>query len=110
MISLSNIRNEIMGYKLKQVYNSGETSMFDKELDREAMRKEIERLTGEHLYRIMFCFVKEDGTIQTDDYGCEEYHSEEIWAVDEEKAKQDFMRYFQLKEIKNVEIVDIIRR
>ena len=109
MISLSNIRNEIMGYRLKKIYNSGETSMFDKELDREAMRKEIERLTGEHLYRIMFCFVKEDGTIQTDDYGCEEYHSEEVWAENHEKAKEQFMLYFNNKKM-SVEIVDIIER
>ena len=109
MISANEIRNSIIAYKLKQVYESGETSMFDKELDREKMRKQIEELTGESLYIIYYCFTTADGMIQTDDYGCEEYFDEEIWAESEEKAVEKFKKYFDNRKM-DVEIVDIIKR
>ena len=61
-------------------------------------------------YKIIFCFLDKNNAVQTDEYGCEMYYDEEVVAESEEKAKQDFMAYFQAREIKNVEIVDIIRR
>ena len=42
--SLSGIREGIQAHKLKKVLESGENSMFDKKLDREAMKQEIDRL------------------------------------------------------------------
>lgn len=108
-ISLSNIRNEIMGYRLKEIYNSGEKSMFDNELDREAMRKKIEELTGENVYKIIYCFTDKQGRVQEDEYGCEEYWSEDVWAKSQEEAERKFRAYFEAKKMA-VDIADIIER
>ena len=59
------------------------------------------------IYEIIFCFLKSDGSVETDEYGCEMYHREELLAMTEKQAKELF--YSDFKVVKP-EIVEIIRR
>lgn len=56
---------------------------------------------------IIFAFLKKDGSIETDEYGCEMYHREEIGAETEQKAVEQFKDYFKDFENKP-EIIEII--
>lgn len=94
-LDINEIRERVMNYKLQQILDSGETDMFDDPIQKN--------------YSIIYCFLKSDGSVQTDDYGCEMYHRDEIEAPSDEKAKEKFMEQFIYNGIKP-EIVDIIRR
>ena len=61
----------------------------------------------ENLYKFIFCFLNKDGSVQRDLYDCEIYYDEDIWAEDEEKAKEKFLEQFIYNGVEP-EIVDIL--
>lgn len=60
-------------------------------------------------YKVIYCFTDKQGRVQEDEFGNEEYWSEDIWAETQKEAEHKFRAYFEAKKM-NVEIVDIIRR
>lgn len=49
MYSISKTRDEIIKYRLKEVLNSGELSMFDKKIDREKLERYLNGSQDENL-------------------------------------------------------------
>ena len=49
MYSLSKTRDEILKYRLKEVLNSGELSMFDEKIDREKLERYLNGSQNENL-------------------------------------------------------------
>lgn len=41
---------------------------------------------NKNLYEIIWCFIDEEGLVQTDEYGCEQYFKDYIYAPDEQMA------------------------
>lgn len=58
-------------------------------------------------FNVIFCFLKNDGSVETDDYGCEMYHREEVEAESKEQAVEKIKDLFKGFE-KQPEIVDIV--
>lgn len=56
-------------------------------------------------YEFIFCFLKKDGSVETDEYDCEMYHRESVEAISATDALRKFYRKFENKP----EIVEIIK-